>query len=259
MRLSARLTEREFAVLETIDRLGMVTASQIERLHFYDFKKEESAVRVRQRTLRRFVDERLAFSVLRSKGGTDQWSGQPTYALDRVGEQLMRQRQGISGTYRPSRLSLPSLQLVDHMLDISELYVRLVEASRTELFRIPVFATEPASWWQASDKQQMKPDAYAQLSAHGFADHWWIECDRGTESIPVVVTQLDAYIKFRRSGQKGPYEVSPNVLLTVPDDKRATKLRTALEGTRNVPKGLITITAYDAAVGLLATKIHGPA
>lgn len=255
LRIAARISEREFRVLETIDRLGLVTTGQIERLHFSPHSPQYRQ-RARQRAMKNLIHARTALALTRHMGGPQRWSGQPIYALDVAGDRLMRQRQGMSGYYRPPRRSLPALQLLDHVLDVAELYTRVSEASQAGAFDLAEGATEPASWWRTSTGKLIKPDAYLTLSAGGYFHHWWVEVDRGTESAPTVLRQLSAYISFATSGEPGPSDVIPRVLVTVPTTTRRTALRRALSDLPAIAEQLISITHFDAAVDLLTTHAH---
>lgn len=255
MQLSAELTGREFVILETVEMLGLVTGGQIERLHFSGHSPKSRA-RGRRRVVRRLVDARALQALPRRMGGAKRGSDHHIYALDTAGVRLMRQRQGLSGAARPQRRSLPGAQVLPHVLAVSELYVRLVEASRAHGFTVAAFAAEPASWWRAESGTVIKPDAYAELAAHGYGDHWWIEVDRATESVPTVMRQLAVYLDFAARGQAGPAEVIPRVLVTVPTNARCAALSAALSRLDGVPDHFITIRPFDAAVGFLAAHVH---
>lgn len=253
--LSAKLSEREFAIIESVEMLGLVTGDQIERLHFSQLS-QVTRLRVRQRVLRRLTASRALIAFGRRVGGVGGGSAGFVYGLDVAGVRLMRQRQGLSGAMRPHRRSLPGLQLLRHMLDVAELYVRLTEASRTEGFAVAAFTAEPASWWRDQSGTVIKPDAHAELAAHGYADHWWIEVDRATESVPTVLRQLWVYLEFAARGQAGPDGVIPGVLVTVPTDARCAALSDALSRLAGVPDDFIAITPFDAAVAFLTAHVH---
>ena len=74
---------------------------------------------------------------------------------------------------------------LDHLLAVSEVFVRLVEAHRAEQLDLLWFQAEPACWrWFASlhGRTVMKPDALV-VVGHGEWEHrWFIEVDRGTET-----------------------------------------------------------------------------
>lgn len=233
---ATQMTDREFAIIETIEMLGLVTGSQIERLHFSELS-HGSRSRVRRRVLRRLADGRAVTAFPRRVGGARRGSDGHVYALGPVGVRLMRQRQGLSGALRPQRRSLPGAQLLRHVLDVSELYARLVEASRTEGFTLAAFAAEPASWWRDQTGTLIKPDAYAELAAHGHTDHWWLEIDRATESVPTVLRQLAVYSAFAARGEAGPSGVIPRVLVTVPTAARCAALTDALSRLKDAPQG----------------------
>ena len=253
--LAAEMSEREFAIVETIDLLGLATGEQIERVHFAALS-DTSRARVRQRVLRRLSDRRIISAHPRMVGGACGGSGQSVYALDVAGVRLMRQRQGMFGAPTPRRSSIPSAHFLRHVLDVAEVYVRLVEASRVHGFDLR-FTGEPVCWWR-TPAGIIKPDAYAVMTAGGYEDHWWLEIDRATESVSTVIRQFDAYVKFAESGVPGPDDVTPRILVTVPTAARAAALSRAVQRLPGLALTLITITPYAAAVQFLTTHLHTP-
>jgi Replication-relaxation len=97
----------------------------------------------------------------------------------------------------------------------------------------------------------LKPDAYAVLRHGGIEDCWWIEVDRATESIPTLKRKLLTYIDFVRSGQLGPDEITPRVLLTVPHDHRLAAVRKIIEGLPAPGEQLILPTLHDRAAQVM--------
>jgi hypothetical protein len=68
-----------------------------------------------------------------------------------------------------------------------------------------------------------------------YEQHWFIEVDRGTESLPTVLRQCDRYESYRRSGAaQAEVGVFPIIVWVVPDDRRAEKLRGRLRLARSI-------------------------
>lgn len=243
-----RITNREMAILGTVEMLGLVTGAQIERVHFGNLAGRSRTV-VRWRVLRRMTLARLLrVYPLRT--------GSHAYTLGPVGERLIRQRDGLSGT-RPARpRSLPSLHLIRHSLAISELIVSVIADARAHGATVDA-ATEPACWWTPDAGPVIRPDAYLAITADAHTDHWWIEVDQATETVATVLRQLGAYAEFARYGNGGPGGVIPRVVVSVPTQARARAVSGALSRVGDHPQGLITVTIADAASRLLIDQATG--
>jgi Replication-relaxation len=59
----------------------------------------------------------------------------------------------------------------------------------------------------------LKPDLYAVTASRDFEDSWFIEVDRGTESLPTLLRKCGQYEEYRRSGvEQRDRQVFPLVL-----------------------------------------------
>lgn len=257
--LSAILSERDWAIIETVDLLGMATSTQIERIHFAELG-DNSRVKVRQRVLKRLVYLRALFTLPRRIGGYRRGSTQPVYALDTAGQWLIRQRDTAADIRRLRRRELPTERFMRHALDVCELYASLVQASRTAGgAQVTEFATEPECWWPAGTrKPALKPDAYLALSLPGsrWIHHWWVEVDRATEHMPTIRRKLTKYLDVARRGQLGPHGALPRVLVTTPTQDRCAAITATLRHLDGPADDLITVTPFDAAVELLTAHAH---
>ncbi len=65
---------------------------------------------------------------------------------------------------------------------------------------------EPACWrgflGSSGDAETLKPDLYAVKANAEYEDSWFIEVDRGTESLPTVLKKCAQYERHQRSGQE---------------------------------------------------------
>jgi hypothetical protein len=66
----------------------------------------------------------------------------------------------------------------------------------------------------------LRPDALVVLAAGHVEDVWWLEIDRGTESLPRLRTALERYLTFAGLGIPGPSGVVPRVLISVTSQER---------------------------------------
>ena len=220
-----RITDRDLAIADTVNRLRLATSAQLERLHFADLSGRSRAV-VRQRVLKRLIDWRVLIPLPRRVGGFGHGSNGLVLALDSAGQWLVaRQAAQRSEPIHVRRPGVPSEQFTRHTVAVSELYCRLVEAARGRTFVLGDFRAEPAAWVHDPHGGWLKPDAYVLLQSAEYDDHWWIEADRATESLPTLRRKLLAYADFERHGGTGPSGTLPRVLITTPDERRATAVR----------------------------------
>ena len=215
-----RLSERDWSILEAVNRLHLVTGVQVERLFFVDLAPRSRIVS-RSRSLSRLVTWRVLVRLPRRIGGAQRGSTVAVYALGPAGQRLLAQ-QANSEQNPPAirKVGVPSDRFVAHILAVSELYVCLVEAGRIGTFVLRQFTTEPAAWWPNERGGWLKPDAFFVVS-NGQVDHlWWAEVDRATESAATVHRKLRTYLDFVNRGGLGPRQAIPRVLVTVPHERR---------------------------------------
>jgi hypothetical protein len=219
------LTERDWQIVETVYWLRLMSGSQIERLYFQSLSGRARNV-VRGRVLRRLVAWKMLAVLPRRVGGAMRGSSGSVLALGATGRQLCAARQPATTTAAPVRPSdLPGAWQIQHTLTVSETYVGLIEQSRVQGVQVIAFAAVPASWWPNGLRGFLKPDAYACLSLGNVREHWWVEVDLGTESLPALKRKLLAYLDFVERGQLGPNGVVPRVLLSLTTQARCEAVR----------------------------------
>jgi hypothetical protein len=247
-----RLSERDWKILEIVNRLRLVTGWQLERLFFVDLTPRSRIV-TRSLSLSRLTTWRVLYRLPRRIGGAMRGSSVAVYALGPAGQRLLMQRANENGTAARVRTSVPSERFVQHILAVSELYVRLVEAERDGVFVLRQFITEPSCWWPNRRGNWLKPDAFFVLS-NGKVDHlWWLECDKATESLPTIARKLGTYLDFVRRGQVGPRGAVPRVLVTVPSEARAAAIAGIVRRLPSPADELFTAAVErDALLALLS-------
>lgn len=219
-----RLSSRDWQIIEAVNEVRLLTGQQVERLFFADLQPGRSRIASRSRTLHRLVGWRVLVPLPRRIGGAGRGSTTLAFALDSAGQRLMRER--LLAADRPARVRRPGPpgeRTVRHILAVSECFVALTELSRTSDFTVEHFVTEPACWWPSGLGGYIKPDAYALLASGEVCDHWWIELDLATESLPAVKKQLLAYLDIANRGQLGPDQIIPRVVIgtTTPERRKA--------------------------------------
>ena len=245
-RLAVDVSDRELAILTTLERVRLATGAQLETLHF-----GSDASRQRRRALESLTDRRLVCRLDRTIGGVRAGSSGYLFALD-IGGQHVLERLTNRSVRRPST---PGAPFVRHVLGVTDLYVGLVQAERQGLVQIQEFEAEPAAWRRYSGSGGgtaiVKPDAYVRLASDDWLDAFFIEYDRGTESSPTLIRKADVYRGYYASGiEQRQQGVFPKVLWCVPNERR---YQTVVDVCSHQPAdawALHQVTLTSDAVGL---------
>ena len=232
--IAARLGPRDWDVVETVNLLRVASGQQLERVCFTGLPPGRSRTVTRSRVLARLVQWRVLAPVGRRVGGRERGSTAQVFALDSAGQRLLMERQQAAGErVRVRRPGPPGIYSLRHLLAVSELYVEMTEQARASGHVLDIFRAEPGAHWPDGRGGVLKPDAYAVLARPDARDHWWVEVDLATESLPTVKAKLAAYVEFRRRGERGPDDTWPWVLLAASSERR----RDALAGVvRRLPE-----------------------
>jgi hypothetical protein len=139
---------------------------------------------------------------------------------------------------------------------VTEWYVRLAEAERTDGPKVLDFQGEPGSWRQfasyAGGQEVLKPDAFVSLVSGEWEDRWFLEIDRGTEHTPALRRQLDRFVRYWRTGrEQATSEVFPQVLWIVPDGARQAVLVESIGRLPAEAWPLFRVATEDQALGVL--------
>jgi hypothetical protein len=197
--------------------------------------------------LRRLESWQLIERLERRIGGLSAGSAASIWLLSPSGQRLRNLHAG-GGALR--RVREPGQRFVQHYLAVAEAHLALLRASRAEQLELLQLEIEPACWRPyaglGGSAELLKPDLYA-VTAHGqFETHWFIEVDRGTESLPTLLGQCRQYQAYRLSGQEQTRSgVFPYVLWLMPTARRAERLTDALAGARGLDRELFHITTPE--------------
>jgi hypothetical protein len=239
------LSDRERAVLGSVERFHFLTTGQLQLLHFTDHASSASAGRVCRRALHRLADLRVIEALERRIGGIRAGSAAYIWRVGPIGDRLLR-----DATDGPARRKEPSPRLLDHTLAVAACYCELVVAARQGAIELLEATPEPGSWRRylgpGGSREVLKPDLHAVTASGEYEDHWFVEVDRATESLPTVLKQCALYEAYRRTGQEQAARgVFPRVLWVVPDERRATQLRSAIGRARQLDLDLFRVTTVD--------------
>lgn len=257
--LARQLSDRDRMVLAMVDDHRFLTTNYIEQLCFTQHASRLSAARTTRRVLRRLEDWRLLTRPMRRIGGMTAGSHASVWMLTNTGRRLRNLEAGRGAI---GRVREPGERFVQHYLAIADVRLQFVHAVRDGLLELVTVEIEPAAWRSylglSGERLTLKPDLFAVTVAidHGkpaeYEDHWFIEADRGTESIPTLLKQCQQYEAYRRTGsEQERHGVFPLVLWVVPNERRATRLRAAISETSGLNPSLYRICTPDQLLGLV--------
>jgi hypothetical protein len=177
--------------------------------------------------------------------------------LSSAGQRLRNLQAGRGAV---GRVREPGERFIQHYLAIGDAHLALVTAARSGRLELVTVQIEPKCWRSytglGGQREVLKPDLFAVTASGEYEDHWFIEIDRATESLPTVLKQCQQYEAYRRSGiEQEASGVFPRVLWVVPDNSRATQLRAALTSARTFDRDLFQVTTPDE---LIDTVTGGP-
>jgi len=231
--LREQVGPRDQAVMATLARVRLATGRQLERVHWTD-AAEASRSRQQRRALARLVSLRVLTRLDRRIGGIHAGSSGHVFALDIAGQRLL-DHGGPAGGARWRTPWTPGSPFVSHVLAVSELYVQLIELTRTEsIFALLAFDAEPTCWRSFSGPHggriTLKPDVFLILATPEYEDRYFIEVDRSTESPRVLARKAEFYRQYWQSGrEQAQSDVFPRVLFLVPDETRKAVVVNILE------------------------------
>lgn len=253
--LAERLTPTEREVIETLDRVRLATAVQLERLHFVGEGSPSTVARRARRTLARLVERRVLARLERRVGGVRAGSAGFIYALDAAGQRLAS-ACGPAGGMRTRRPWTPGSAFVAHTLAVSELFVRLRECARNGELDLLAFDAEPACWRAFTGiggaRLTLKPDAFVRLAV-GPDEHFaFVEVDRATQSAPALGRKLTVYRRYAATGrEQDRFGLFPRVALLVPSAARQAVAAQICAAQPDDSRALWAVARYDDALRAL--------
>ena len=241
------LSDRDKAILRSLEQYRYFITGQIQRLHFTDNANPTAALRTANRVMVRLRDCGMAGILERRVGGLRAGSGSYVWTLTESGVFLLH-----SGDtdYTPRKRAFePSLIFLKHTLEVSETYVQLTEICRRHNLKLIKTEAEPSCWrgYTGEDGKPaaMKPDMYAVTCNGKYEDSWFIEVDMNTESPSVVVEKCRRYAFYCNSGiEQDKHGVFPLVVWLAYSDSRKNKLQQYIADSREIPeksKGIFTV------------------
>jgi Replication-relaxation len=250
------LSARDLAIVRQVGELRLMSARQVQLLHFplSEHDNERAATRARQRVLARLCRERLLIALTRRIGGIRAGSAGLVLALGPVGQRVLMQ----DGTRR--RAYEPTWRFVDHTLAIAQLVVDVNVAARAGSLDALEAQAEPTCWRpfaRLGGRFTLRPDAFLSLGVGDYELRWFIEVDRASESVPTVLRKCHLYADYYQSGQEQAARggVFPRVCWVVPDETRAERVRAAIRRDGSLPARLFAVTTSKSAITTLCGEV----
>lgn len=239
-RLSSRLSDLDYQVIDTLALVRMASGNQLNRLFW---PTTPTGARASRRRLKRLTDLRVLTRLHRQVGGIKGGSQGYTYALDVNGQRIAQCLH-----HNTIRRPTPSDSFVDHTLAVTESYIVLRTDSTIELLD---FEPEPDCWRRytgpAGRTVTLRPDAFTAWAAGEWELSCFLEVDRATEHPGRIARKADQYVRYWRTGaEQRANGVFPTVLWITPSEARARTLRHVLDG--HEAEGICTVITSDRFV-----------
>lgn len=248
-----QLSDRDLAIIRQVVELRLMSARQIQAIHFPSgaHLSEASATRARQRVLARLIRDGLLATLRRRVGGVRAGSAGLVVAAGPLARRVLR----LDGPRR--RFHEPTERFFAHTLAVSQVVVGLTLAAREGLLDSLEVQAEPRCWRQLiglSGRRVLRPDLYLALGAGEYELRWFCEVDQSTESLPTILHKCRLYADYYRSGtEQAKHGVFPRVCWIAPDETRAERIEAAIVSDRSLPERLFLVTTSMQAVVTLSS------
>lgn len=244
-RIEAHLTARDHAVLQAIRKYRFLTSDQIGRLYITDCSTKTSQTRQQNLLLQRLGGHGLIRPLERRVGGYGGGSSMQVWHLTEAGLRLLLLND--PGMPPRKRFSEPSAMYLSHTLAVAECAVQLTCLCRSSNdLQLEMVDTEPSCWRRYKDGDRvcyLKPDLYAITDYDGYEDHWFIEMDLGTESMPQVIDKCNTYLRYYYTGiEQKSTGMFPLVVWIVKDQGRKNNIKEYIrENLKSQPKMFLIV------------------
>lgn len=226
------LSERDLRILGSVAIHGFMTSRHITEFCFTDHASPSSSARAARRVLERLRGQRILGVLERRIGGVRSGSSGLVYYVDVVGDRVLR----LDDPTRPRRRYYePTTRFLEHTLEIVDVHLSAEIASRNAEFELVEVGIEKQSWRRYTGTggvlTVLKPDLAMVTASGDYEDYWWIEVDRGQESLRTILRKCHEYEQYRRSGhEQARTGVFPQVIwiMTSSDPVKSARRRAAL-------------------------------
>lgn len=240
-RLDSRLSERDHKVLALIAQHRYLTTAQLQAFAFIDHASNDSAARTSRRVLARLEREQLIRSLGRRIGGVRAGSSGNIWQLAPAGARLLRDDGVAYRTHEPSQ------RFLGHCLAVADAHLMLHSLKEAPTVTDVTVAIENEAWHRyngsGGEARWLQPDLFATIRSTDYDDHWFIEVDLGTESLPTLLRKCGQYEAYRASGiEQAQLGVFPMVLWVFNRADRIDKLMRAVARSHRLDSRLFVAT-----------------
>jgi Replication-relaxation len=253
--LAEELTPRYTTPLPHLARARLLTGTQLDQLLAEPDTTAATTARLRRRIMTRLIDLGLVTTLQRQIGGVRAGSAGHVYTLTPTGHRVLATLTGQPCPSHTKKPATPGALFLFHALAISDIYVRLIEASRNHTVTMSRFDSEPHCWQLTGHNDYLKPDAYCVLSTTTHRDCWWLEIDQDTESLPRIRAKCRTYLDYLTHGGVGPDEVPPRILYTTPHAPRTEAIKQVIKKMFTQDNDLINVTTHTEAPAFMITEL----
>jgi hypothetical protein len=244
--VAARLSDRDWAILADVERLGVASAQQLRRLHY---EQSPSGSRLARMDLARLVKQRVLSRLDRRIGGVRSGSDGFVYALDVLGQRLLDPE-----AHRVRTPWTPGASHLGHALAVSDLYMRLWEYSGD--WQLVSYETEPTCWRSfhgpGGQRVTLKPDALVSALSGDYDERNFIEIDQATEATTRIAAKARLYVRYWQSGREQISQgVFPRVVWVTPNERRRDQLAETLANLDAEHWQLFVVTTTEDAVATI--------
>ncbi|MCL2697587.1 MAG: replication-relaxation family protein [Oscillospiraceae bacterium] len=243
--LSQCLTDRDKAILESLQKCRYLTSGQIQRLHFADHANPAAGLRAANRVLTRLKDSGIIKALSRQIGGVRGGSKAYVWQFTEAGVRLMF----MNGKCNKPRKTFfePAPFFLKHTVEVADVYVQLTEICTEPHANLLKVELEPVCWRRYTDENgrpaTLKPDMFAVVDTGDYEYSWFIERDLNNEAPAVVMEKCRRYtLYYMRNIER----VFPQVLWVVPDPARKRSIQKHIDGFWELQhKSMFTIITPD--------------
>lgn len=223
-------TPRDKAIVLAVYTHGRLSREQIRRLFFRKAARgpvapvKLASVQAAAARLRRLAEAgylwRVPTPVIRG-------SGQYLYSLGRLGAQLLAAEYKISASPAGRQPLTPSFLALNHTLEVTDFYIALKESLERSGGTILTWLGDRQSahrFHHQGRRRIIAPDAYCLWSLPRREGSFFLEWERGHQSLKVIGEKLDNYdAYYARRGyleHLGEVGLTPRIAFVVPDPRR---------------------------------------
>lgn len=226
------MTDRDRSVIRDLERFRVLTTPQLARLHFDSFKRASARLLFLHEL--KVLDR---FRPMREQWGSHPWHWVvgPMGAAILAGERCEDPERASRRWRGETMLAYATGQRLAHLVGVNDVYVSLAAHARRNDARLLDWQTEAeATKWA---DEVVRPDAWGTWEEDGRRVEFFLEYDRGTETLGRLVDKLGGYEKFE--DHRG---VSAWVLFGFTSPRRERTARGALADA-TVPIATAVLTA----------------